>query len=195
MLNPPNTQCTCVHLEPIPCSCFNLNTPAPRPHKSLHVDGNPSNAGGKQNRARRAPQDIGYLNDRNRGGWTDGNPDTGYASSFEEYVVFSGLSGDAMLGDYRFFAVLSFDHPGINWALTVTMGGAAVVWAEEGVVESSSATLLNDGDTLAGDDSARRGLRRLTDDDYPSYRFLPTSDDPQTETFTVTLDSYDPVGC
>lgn len=32
------------------------------------------------------------------GGWTDGNPDTG--SSF---VVFSGLSGDAMLGDYRLF--------------------------------------------------------------------------------------------
>lgn len=134
------------------------------------------------------------MNHRNGGGWTAGNPDTGFASSFEEYVVFSGLSGDAMLGEYRFFARRGYAPTANNWTLTVTMGGA-VLWVEEGVLEGIDSTMTDDDDsfTYTSDDNVRR---RLFTDDYSStYTSYSSTYEPQTETFTVTLDSYDPVGC
>ena len=142
-----------------------------------------------------SPQDIGYINNRNGGGWTAGNPDTGFASSFEEYVVFSGLSGDAMLGEYKFFARRDYAPTANDWTITVTAGGA-VVFVEEGIMDGSSSTMTDDDDTFTNNDGGGSVRRALFTDDYSStYTSYSSTYRPQTETFTVTLDTYDPVGC
>lgn len=82
-------------------------------------------------------QDIGYLNTRNGGGGAIANPDTGFTNSLEEYVVFSGLSGDAMLGEYSVFVRRDTAPSATSWTLTATIDGA-VVWVEEGVFEGST---------------------------------------------------------
>ena len=139
----------------------------------------------------RFSQDIGYVNNRNGGGYAV-NPETGRTSSFEEYVLFSGLSGDAMLGEYRMFARSNYGPESTEWKLTVTIDGV-VLWAEEGVLVHEG--LDDDGDSYTDDDGSRR-LFITDDDDFPSTS-TSYSDTylPQTDTFTVTLESYDPVGC
>lgn len=138
-------------------------------------------------------QDIGYVNHRNGGGYTAGNPDTGFTSSFEEYVVFSGLSGDAMLGEYRVFARRDYAPSANGWTLTAYVAGE-VVWVEEGLLEGSSTTMQDDDDSSTTVEGAN--ARRLFTDDYSStYTSYSSSYRPQTETFTLTLASYDPVGC
>ena len=130
-------------------------------------------------------QDIGYVNDRN-GYYYSVNPETNVTSLYEEYVLFSGLSGDAMLGEYRIFARSGYSLTTIEWTLTATINGV-VLWVEEGV-------LVYDSDDSFTDDGT--GSRRLfTTDDDSSYTFYSSTYLPQTDTFTVTLDSYDPVGC
>ena len=134
-------------------------------------------------------QDIGYVNDRNGGDYS-GNPETGHTSSFEEYVVFSGLSGDAMLGEYRVFARSDYSDEVVGWTLTATVNGV-VEWVEEGelVYMSSSDYYYTDDDGT----TARR-LFSFTDDDSFRTSYSDTYL-PQSDTFTVTLDSYDPSGC
>ena len=102
-------------------------------------------------------QDIGYVNDRNGYDYSV-NPETNVTSFYEEYVLFSGLSGDAMLGEYRIFARSGYSLTTIEWTLTATINGV-VLWVEEGV-------LVYDSDDSFTDDGT--GSRRLftTDDDY-----------------------------
>ena len=137
-------------------------------------------------------QDIGYVNDRNGGDYT-GNPETGTTNSFEEYVLFSGLSGDAMLGEYRIFGRSYDSDSPVAWTLTATVNGV-VEWVEEGELYYTSSS-----DTYHDADDSNYTIRRLfsfTDDDYESdYTSYSNFYLPQTDTFTVTLDSYDPAGC
>lgn len=84
-------------------------------------------------------QDIGYVNDRNGADAIFRNPDTGFTSSFEEYVLFSGLSGDVMLGEYRMFVRRDYAQSAVAWKLTATIGGA-VVWVEEGAFDGRITT-------------------------------------------------------
>ena len=131
-------------------------------------------------------QDIGYVNDRNGYDYSV-NPETNVTSFYEEYVLFSGLSGDAMLGEYRIFARSGYSLTTIEWTLTATINGV-VLWVEEGVL------VYDSDDSFSTDDGT--GSRRLfTTDDDSSYTFYSSTYLPQTDTFTVTLDSYDPVGC
>eukprot|EP00904_Undaria_pinnatifida_P011685 jgi/Undpi1/7647/HiC_scaffold_23.g10120.m1 len=136
--------------------------------------------------------DIGYINDRNGGGWTDGNPDTGYDSSYEEYVLFSGLSGDDMIGDYNVFARRDYAPSANDWTLTVTMNGE-VVSIETGSFPGSSTTWSYDDDDFSSSSSSSSRRQLFTDDyTYDSYYYTSY---PQSDTFVVTLGSYDPVGC
>lgn len=160
------------------------------------------------------------MNIRNGGGWTIGNPDTGRASGEEEYVVFSGLSGDSMLGGYRTFVRADWipDDEEVTWSLTASVDGA-IVWEETGTFDdayrpfdtsSSFATSPDSSSSPTSSDDAG-GERRLfttseTDDrylfddddywltdDYTSYSDTYHS---QSDVFTVSLDSYDTAaGC
>lgn len=131
------------------------------------------------------------------------------SSSFEEYVLFSGLEGDAMLGEYRIFARSGYTEFPNDWTITATVAGE-VVWVEQGVLEfmyssDSSYTATDsqytDSDTDDGSRTSRRGRRRLmTSDDFflrdsSTYYYSNDDYDPETDVFTVTLGSYDPVGC
>lgn len=181
-------------------------------------------------------QDFGYLNIRNGGGWTAGNPDLGFEGGREEYVVFSGQTGDAMLGEYTFSVKPSYSPSGVTWTLTALVGDA-VVWSETGSFESSSDwfndmfysssqatdSFLDDDSIVSSDGSAgptdtgsadRRlstttfedftydyytsfsSPREYFDDDFSSYSSS-YSDDfyPQSDVFTVTLDTYNAAGC
>lgn len=102
--------------------------------------------------------------------------------------MLSGLSGDAMLGEYSFLARHEYAPFANNWKPTLMMSGA-VVWVEKGVFEGLDTT---------------RGIyrRRMFTDDYScsssssssSYSASDSSSDyPQAQTFTVNLDSYHPV--
>ena len=96
-------------------------------------------------------------------------------------------SGDAMLGEYRVFARREYAPSANEWTITATIGGA-VVWVEDGVIDGIYTTMEDD------DDGANS--RRLFTDDYSStYTSYSSTYNPQTDTFTVTLGSYDPVGC
>lgn len=126
-------------------------------------------------------QDIGYVNDRYDDrdlifAITDINP-------FEEYVLFSGLSGDAMLGEFRIFARSMGDAA---WTITATVNGL-VEWVEQGEFVRDAS--LDDTFYVR-----RLDGRTYFDDDFSRDRYSESAE-PQTETFTVTLDSYDPVGC
>ena len=92
-----------------------------------------------------------------------------------------------MLGEYRIFARSGYSLTTIEWTLTATINGV-VLWVEEGVL------VYDSDDSFSTDDGT--GSRRLfTTDDDSSYTFYSSTYLPQTDTFTVTLDSYDPVGC
>lgn len=146
------------------------------------------------------------MNDRNGADAIFRNPDTGFTSSFEEYVLFSGLSGDAMLGEYRIFARREYAQSAVAWKLTATIGGA-VVWIEEGAFDGRVTTsqTYDDDDyeyntyddfnyeynTYVDDGSI--GSRRLFNP-Y-TFTFYSSSSEPQSDVFTVTLTSYDAVGC
>lgn len=150
-------------------------------------------------------QDIGYVNDRNGADTVSRNPDTGFNSSFEEYVLFSGLSGDAMLGEYRIFVRRSYAESSVAWTLSATIGGA-VEWVEEGVFDGRITTSHSSGDdddyiiydddddyNTYDDDGGSISSRRL----FNPYTITSYSSsyDPQSDVFTVTLASYNAVGC
>lgn len=100
-----------------------------------------------------------------------------------------------MLGEYKVFARRDYAPTANDWTLTVTAGGA-VVWVEEGVIEGTSSTMTDDDDNYTNDDGNGPSRRALFTDDYSStYTSYSSTYRPQTPTFTVTLDSYDPVGC
>lgn len=146
------------------------------------------------------------MNDRNGGESIFPNPDTGFTSSFEEYVLFSGLSGDAMLGEYRSFVRRSYAESAIAWTLSATIRGT-VVWVEEGVFEGRSTSSRSyDDDDVTDDGSIYDDDHYSTYDDDGSlasrrlfnvYTFTSysSSRDPQSDVFTVNLVSYDAVGC
>lgn len=105
-----------------------------------------------------------------------GNPDAGFNSSYEEYVLFSGLQGDVMLGEY---SVVATGVPENAWTLTATVAGE-VVWVEQGVLhyeqhsDNSHSSYYSDTDTTDddGDDykdssstiTSRRRLYSTMDD-------------------------------
>lgn len=129
---------------------------------------------------------------------SSGNPNTNVTTNnVKEYVLFSGLSGDTMLGEYRVVAKNFFCKEPVSWTLTATVN-SLVEWVEEGELvytSSDSAQYTDDDDDGA---ASRRGLfTSRTDDDYTYDYNSYYSDDsyPRTDTFTVTLDSYDPAGC
>ena len=127
-------------------------------------------------------QDNGYISVHDSDGRRLVDPETGATSSFEEYVLFSGLSGDSMLGEYRTFA--RGYKESIHWTLTATVAGA-VLWVEEGVLGS----YYDDDDTTSS--------RRLVTSSsfYPSSTSYSSTGYPESDTFTVNLDTYDPAGC
>lgn len=112
------------------------------------------------------------------------------ASYFEEYVLFSGLSGDAMRGEYRTFARSGYYAGTTAWTLTATIDGV-VVWVEEGVLSHDT------DDSFHTDDDGASSRRLFTDDSTTTTTSSYYNPDyqPQTETFTVNLGSYDPAGC
>lgn len=89
-----------------------------------------------------------------------------------------------MLGEYRIFA-RSYENL-VPWTLTATIRGADV-WIENGV--------LTYQDSYYTEDLVGRRLYTLHDSDTTSYTYYSASDYPQSDTFTVTLDTYDPAGC
>ena len=131
-------------------------------------------------------QDIGYVNHCNGGGWAAGNPDTGLIFSWEKYVVLSGLSGYAMLGEYRIFTRNGYGPIAIGCTLTATIEGA-VVWFEHGVLEGSSTTMQNDDDrTNDGSTSARRLFTDGVTSIFASYT---DRNRPETDVFMFTHES------
>ena len=95
-----------------------------------------------------------------------------------------------MLGEYRIFAQVEYYGAQTTvWKLTVTVKGV-VLWVEEGVLTHESDDSFTDNDSTG----SRRLFTTVTDYDTS---FTSTSYDSylKTDTFTVTLDSYDPVGC
>lgn len=89
-----------------------------------------------------------------------------------------------MLGEYGVF-VRSY-AASTPWKMTATVNGV-VEWIEEGI--------LADADTDEG--SSSRRLSTCSDtSDTTTYNAYSVSDYyPESDTFTVTLDSYDPAGC
>lgn len=127
--------------------------------------------------------DLAYINNPTRGGRRVKTPEAGLTGSFKEYVVFSGLTGSAMLGEYRIFT-RSYDTT-TAWKITATVNGV-VEWIEEGTLAEHT-----DDD---GGSSSRRLFTSYSDDDTTTSSYS-GSYYPQSDTFTVTLDSYDPAGC
>lgn len=131
---------------------------------------------------------------------SSGNPNTDATTNYvKEYVLFSGLSGDTMLGEYRVVAKNLHSKEPVPWTLTATVN-SLVEWVEEGELVYTPYDLAQYTDDDDDDGAAsRRGLfgsrahDDYTYDDYTSYY----ADDSRarTDTFTVTLDSYDPAGC
>lgn len=91
-----------------------------------------------------------------------------------------------MLGDYKVFARRDYAPTANSWTLTASIAGA-VVWVEEGVLDGSSTTMQDDDDTT--------GRRLFTNDDFDDYTSYTGYRETQTDVFTVTLDSYDALGC
>lgn len=128
--------------------------------------------------------------------------------------MFSGLSGNSMLGEYRISAQALYSVEPVNWTLTVTVNGL-VEWIEEGELVympqySSDYTYDDDyDDDYDYKDYADDEFDHYTDDDSTYYydddvstyissdsssRYSSTGY-PKTDKFTVILDSYDPTGC
>lgn len=135
-------------------------------------------------------------------------------------MVFSGLSGDSMLGEYSVFVRPDWipDDEEVTWLLTASVDGA-IVWEETGTFKdefrssdtSDSFTSSSDSassPTSSDDAGSERRLYTTSEtddvflfddddfsfsDDYTSYSdtyFV------QSDVFTVSLDSYDAAaGC
>ncbi|MEP0657627.1 MAG: hypothetical protein ABJC87_00015 [Roseobacter sp.] len=105
--------------------------------------------------------------------------------------MFSGLSGNAVLGGYRIFARSVYAEDTIAWTLTATVNGV-VEWVEEGEFVYMS---LSDYSDTGDDRYTDRRLFGSTDDDTDGYTSYSRTYLPQSDTFIVTLNSYDPAGC
>lgn len=103
--------------------------------------------------------------------------------------MFSGLSGDAMLGDYTFFARVDNPPAAAVWTLTATMNGEVVSFETGEFYGTSTISYADDSFTSYTDDESNYTARRKLSY-YSSFSTYPESD-----RFTVTLGSYDPVGC
>ena len=98
-----------------------------------------------------------------------------------------------MIGDYSVFARRDYAPSTNDWTLTVTMHGE-VVSIETGSFPGSSTTGSYDDDDFSSSSSSSSRRQLFTDDDstYDPYYYTWY---PQSDTFVVTLGSYDPVGC